>query len=289
MQSQAIKSQAIKPFVASDRMLSTSANMITFFLFAVSSLLVHAQQNEQIPLQEYQPDLIVTLNPSDGRTYTFESALDGTRQLSLKAIAEIESYREINSRPQSALINIPLDPRQSGAIVLGSAATNNVRVQQYTEWTDTLVPGEDVPATYIGVRRGGMVSMDAYVTRLALDTPYISIPGEMYDVLIQATNPTPQQYVTDYDSVVDCSQVARYPDLVLGLQSIDEADEDGEMVITPEQYILRTEEGQCVLLVQRGRAEIVLGWAAVRGKDVVLDWVNERTGFGRQNLNHSAL
>jgi hypothetical protein len=23
----------------------------------------------------------------------------------------------------------------------------------------------------------------------------------------------------------------------------------------------------------------VLGWAAIRGKHVVLDWVNERTGF----------
>jgi hypothetical protein len=25
--------------------------------------------------------------------------------------------------------------------------------------------------------------------------------------------------------------------------------------------------------------EAVLGWAAIRGKHVVLDWVNERTGF----------
>jgi len=74
---------------------------------------------------------------------------------------------------------------------------------------------------------------------------------------------------------------------VLGLQpeTDDEEDSedvvDSELVITPKQYILETEDRQCVLLVQQGRAEVVLGWAAVRGRGVVLDKLNGRTGFGR--------
>ena len=134
-----------------------------------------------------------------------------------------------------------------------------------------------------------MVSMDAYVMRLSLETPYISLPDEIYDILVQATNPTTHQHGSGYDNVVDCSALERFPDLVLGLASEteeedDEEAEDNEIVITPKQYVLQTEEGHCILLAQRayqrGREEVVLGWAAIRGSNVVLDMVNERTGFG---------
>lgn len=234
---------------------------------------------------------------SDDRTYTFESALDGPRPLSSKAFAEIESYRDINSHPQSALINIPYDHTQTGSLVLDSTVPNDALVQQDIEWTDTLIPGEDILLNHIGIRKGAMISMDAYRTRLALETPYISLPNEMYDVLIQATNPTPHQHGTGYDDVVDCSLLERFPDVVLGLQpemddmddleemdEMDNEDDDediviSELVITPKQYVMETEKGRCVLLVQRARAEVVLGWAAVRGTTVVLDWVNGRTGF----------
>lgn len=210
--------------------------------------------------------------------------------LSTKAVEQIESFREINSHPQTVLITIPLDSTHSGTMVLGSDVTNNIRVQQGTEWIDTLVPGEDVAINHIGIRKGAMVSMDAYATRLALDTPYISLPGEIYDILVMATRPTPHQHDAGYDDVVDCNELDRYPDLVLGLEPETDEEEEGddiqdrELVITPKQYVLKMEEGQCVLLVrrayQRGREEVVLGWAAVRGRSVVLDWVNERTGFG---------
>lgn len=181
-----------------------------------------------------------------------------------------------------------MDTTQPGTLRLDLKTSSSAHSHESTDWVDTLVPGEDVPITHVGIRKGAMVSMDAYRTSLALDTPYISLPNEIYDILIQATSPAPHQHSTGYDDVVDCSLMGRFPDLVLGLQAdFDDDDEDDEdveiqeIVITPEQYILRTDEGQCVLLVQQDRAKIVLGWAAVRGRDVVLDWVNKRTGFMR--------
>ena len=229
---------------------------------------------------------------SDRRTYTFESALDGVKLLSSKAIADIESYHEISSHPQTALINVPPDASKPGSITLGTVKSTSARLQQDLDWIDTLTPGEQIPITHIGIRKGAMVSKDAYSTRLALETPYISLPGEIYDILIQATNPTPHQHGDGYDDVVDCNALDRYPDLVLGFKAEieeggddEEETEEKELMITPKQYILETKEGRCILLTQRayqrGREDVVLGWAAVRGRDLVLDWINERTGFGR--------
>jgi hypothetical protein len=210
--------------------------------------------------------------------------------LSSEAIADIESYREINSHPQTALISVLLDTSKPGSMILGTVESSNARIQHDIDWIDTLLPGEYMPITHVGIRKGAMVSKDVYSMRLALETPHISLPGEIYDILIQATNPTPHQHGDGYDDVVDCSALDRYPDLVLGLEpeteeEDDEETEEREIVITPKQYVLETEQGRCILLAQRayqrGREEVVLGWAAVRGRDLVLDWVNERTGFGR--------
>lgn len=281
-----------------------STNMFTTLFLVMSPLLSHAQQHQQIPLKEDHRSLIIplTVRPSTcdhhtrwltcpqssgDRTYTIESPFDGPTRLSLKAISEIQSYREVNTQPQSVLINVPLDRTQSGSLTLTSTKPNDALLQQDLEWVDTLVPGQDVPITHVGIRKGAMISMDAYATRLALETPYISLPDEIYDILVQATNPTPHQHSTGYDDVVDCSLLGRFPDIVLGLQSETDDEEDSEdvvdseLVITPKQYVLETEDRQCVLLVQRHRAEVVLGWAAVRGRGVVLDKLNGRTGFGR--------
>jgi saccharopepsin len=231
---------------------------------------------------------------NDGRIYTFQSALDGVKLLSSKAIADIESYHEINSHPQTALINVPLDVSKPGSMILGTVESTSAHLQKDFDWIDTLMPGGHMAITYIGIRKGAMVSKDAYTTRLALETPYISLPGEIYEILVQATSPTPRQHGGGYNDDVDCGALGRYPDLVLGLEPETEEGEDDEdtedteereLVITPKQYILETEEGRCILLAQRayqrGREEVVLGWAAVRGRDLVLDWISERTGFGR--------
>ncbi|KAF3032834.1 hypothetical protein E8E11_000973 [Didymella keratinophila] len=264
--------------------------MLSFLFLAAAPLLSSAQQLQQ-PLKEHRPELTLPLKLNDRKTYTFESALDGVKLLSSKAIADIESFYEMKSHLQTALVNIPLDASKPGSIILGTVESMSARLQQDFEWIDTLTPGEQMPITHIGIRKGAMVSKDAYSTRLALETPYISLPGEIYDILIQATNPTLHQHSDGYEDVVDCSALDRYPDLVLGLEAEieeggdDEKMEKKELMITPKQYVLETEEGRCILLAQRayqrGREDVVLGWAAVRGRDLLLDWINEKTGFGR--------
>ncbi|KAF3009560.1 hypothetical protein E8E13_005651 [Curvularia kusanoi] len=260
--------------------------MLKLLLLALSPALLHAQQNQQIPLQDHQPSLVVPLTLNEDRTYTFGSSHHDINILSSEAISAFQSSQATTPSPQNAIISIPLDPTKPGSMTLGS----HVQQETETEWTSTRTPGEDVAINYVGIRKEGMISMDAYATRLALDTPYIALPSEIYDVLVLATKPVSHQHSAGYDDEVDCGSMGRFPDLVLGLEpEIEEEEEDDEaveikeIVVTPEQYVLRTQEGKCVLLAQRayqrGREEVVLGWAAVRGKHVVLDWANERTGF----------
>lgn len=191
--------------------------------------------------------------------------------------------------PQTVTINIPLESSQTGTVAIDTKLSN-ISLLPDLDWIESRVPGTHMPTTHVGIRKGGMVAKDTYAARLALDTPYISLPNEIYDILIQATSPIPWQNNGGYDDVVDCGALKRYPDLVLGLEP--ETDEDDfefagerEIVITPEQYILEVGIGKCILLAQRAyqksREEVVLGWAAVRGRNLVLDWVNERTAFGR--------
>ena len=166
---------------------------------------------------------------------------------------------------------------------------------QYTSsqlnWIDTQTPGDDIPVSHVGVRKGGAISEEIYTVRLALETPYISIPSDIYDILALSTNPAVDPNSNELDNLVDCSEMGRFPNLFVGLDPEEEETprdenveiEDREIVITPSQYIMETEPGRCVLLVkrtyQKDSEEAVLGWAAIRGKHVVLDWVNERTGF----------
>ncbi|KAJ4348917.1 hypothetical protein N0V95_005043 [Ascochyta clinopodiicola] len=262
-----------------------SANMLGFLLLVATPLLAKAQRNQQTPLKEHGSEFVVPLTLNGGKTYSFQS---GDRHMNLEELQNAVSHGRKSSRPQIASISIPLNAAQPGSITLGYREYTS-RLSSDVEWVDTRIPGADMPTTHIGVRKGGMVAKDIYTARLALDSPYISLPSDIYDILVQATNPSPWQHDGSYDNVVDCGALERFPDIVLGLEPDteereDEEDyEDKEIVITPRQYVLETEEGKCILLVhrfyQRGREEVVLGWAAVRGKVVVLDWVSERTGF----------
>lgn len=211
--------------------------------------------------------------------------------MSLEEMQTVINDGTIGLRPQTVTINIPLDPSQTGTVAIDTKLSD-VDPFPGLEWIESCVPGTNMPTTHVGVRKGGMVTKDTYTARLALDTPYISLPNEIYDILIQATSPTPWQSDAGYDDVVDCDALHRFPDLVLGLEPETDEEEDDiefleerEIVITPKQYIIETEKGKCVLLAQRvyqkGHEEVVLGWAAVRGRHLVLDWVNERTAFGR--------
>jgi hypothetical protein len=114
---------------------------------------------------------------------------------------------------------------------------------------------------------------------------------------------TTEQQARDGEEVlhVDCGALNIFPDLVFGFQQEscgdedeEEMDEDNdeeedgvELVITPQQYVLQTTEGKCMLLARNAdsyeddRGTIRLGWAAVRGREVVLDRRGGRVGFGK--------
>jgi hypothetical protein len=201
------------------------------------------------------------------------------------------SYGATDFHPHAISIYIPLDPKFPGTMSLIPTTPESF---QYTSsqlnWIDTKTPGDDMPISHVGIRKGGSISAEAYDVRLALETPYISIPSDIYDVLVLATNPKPEQSSFGYDDVVDCNNIGRFPDLFIGLDPEEETPseesaevEDREIVITPSQYIMESEPGRCVLLAKRAyyrdSEEVVLGWAAIRGRHVVLDWINERTGF----------
>ncbi|XPT03682.1 hypothetical protein M3J09_012769 [Ascochyta lentis] len=261
--------------------------MFSLFLLAVTPLLAKAQLNQQTPLKEQGSEFAVPLTLKDGRTYSFQS---GNRLLDLDELQNVVNDGRTSSRPQIVSIHIPLDATQPGRMTFGHEETK-ARFSPDIEWINTRIPGADMPTTHIGIRKGGMMAKDIYTARLALNTPYVSLPGEIYDILVQATNPTPWQHDGGYDDVVDCGALQRFPDLVLGLDPEREEEEDNEdaedkeIVVTPRQYVLEVEEGKCILMArrayQRGSEEVVLGWAAVRGREVVLDWTRERTGFGQ--------
>lgn len=153
-----------------------------------------------------------------------------------------------------------------------------------------------------------MISMPTESATLDLSTPYIHVPKGIWDILLLAT--TTEQQARDGEEVlyVDCGALNIFPDLVFGFKQEgcgdeeeeemgedydeevpgEDEEEDGvELIITPQQYVLQTTEGKCMLLARNAdsyeddRGTIRLGWAAVRGREVVLDRRGGRVGFGK--------
>jgi hypothetical protein len=148
-----------------------------------------------------------------------------------------------------------------------------------------------------------MISMPAQYATIDLSTPYIHVPKGIWDVLLLATNT--EQQARDGEEVlyVDCGALDIFPDLVFEVEPSDYAmvekmkEDDGddyeeddhgeELIVRPEQYVLQTAEGKCMLLAREagfcldGRRTATLGWAAVRGRDVVVNWRERRIGFGK--------
>lgn len=116
---------------------------------------------------------------------------------------------------------------------------------------------------------------------LVLDSPYISLPKEIFNILLQATETS-----SGRNYVVDCDLISRFPDIVFGLDESEEGDGDEdaeydvqEFVATPKQYVLET-EGRCMLLARNAESgRIALGWAAFRGRKTVLDIGRESLGL----------
>ena len=212
-------------------------------------------------------------------------------------------------------INIPLNSSLKGTATFSStrqAALWSQFTDRFT-WTPQLplhtlsMLGARIPILDIGIRKDGMLTMPAQSATLDLSTPYIYVPKGIWDVLLLAT--TTEQQARDGEEVlyVDCGALSVFPDLVFGMapsecesgeemaddddddgeDDYDEEEEDyGELVITPEQYVLQTSEGKCMLLARNADSHpsvpgtVSLGWAAVRGREVILDRHVGRIGFG---------
>jgi hypothetical protein len=159
-------------------------------------------------------------------------------------------------------------------------------------WVTTQDHGSHIPLLNIGIRKDGTITMNAETLRLDIESAYTHVPGEIWDVLIMASRLEESE---DRDMVVECEAKDKLPNLVFGLYSDckdrHEDEETGEkmevdeLVVQLDQYVLPTKEGDCVLLVRNAEScddgGIVLGWAAMRGRDVVLDSDEERVGFGK--------
>ncbi|KAA8618164.1 hypothetical protein PtrSN002B_006650 [Pyrenophora tritici-repentis] len=188
-------------------------------------------------------------------------------------------------------INIPLDASIPGSVTFNNPvskpwpqSTSHFVWFEQDEW-NTL--GDHIPLLDIGARRGGMISTEAESARLDLSRPYIHVPKGLWDVLVLATKPEESGRHGE-ELMVDCATQSIFPDLVFGLdgeKEMREKDEEvvDELIVTPAQYVLQTEEGRCVLLVRSAEFSydqgVVLGWAAMRGRGVVLDWPGRKIGF----------
>ncbi|KAF2125279.1 hypothetical protein P153DRAFT_400112 [Dothidotthia symphoricarpi CBS 119687] len=278
--------------------MATILNFLLFSLtpFSVKAFYPHNEQSPLIPTLT-PPTFIVPLILDNHLTYHFPSTTSSTTTpLDLQALHTIISASAPASQPNLISIDIPLDTTAPASLSISAASTRVFPAPDDHEmtWLDTTRPGSNLALSQFGIRKGGMVSIEARSARLALETPFLSVPVEIYNILLMATHPVFDHENTGLgEGVVDCAALSRFPDLVLGLgmqRGNDEGEEsggdgeEGEIVITPEQYVMRVGEGRCVLLVRSlGRVEgeeVVLGWAAVRGRKVVLDWGNGRTGFG---------
>ncbi|KAF2826506.1 hypothetical protein CC86DRAFT_30747 [Ophiobolus disseminans] len=211
--------------------------------------------------------------------YIFPAIKRSAKPITLGALQKIRTYRA-QDFPYSVGVSVPLNSAYGGDIVVRQGAESgrerDVNDVGSKTWIDFDGPrAEHIPLLNIGVRNGGTVSMQAQVARLDLDTPYISIPPEMFAVLLQATNASESHFA-------DCrSQAWRaFPDLVFGLDAQD--GEAHEFVVRPEEYLSQP-RGRCELLVRNAEehsgGEIVLGWAAIKGRSFVLDWVAGKMGL----------
>jgi hypothetical protein len=143
-------------------------------------------------------------------------------------------------------------------------------------WLRTYGLAADISLDHVGIRKGGMITMPTSSTWLSLETPYISLPANIFDVLMQAAHTSLEE-----DLVVDCGLISILPELVFGLDIENDRTLEGEeIVVTPDQYVMKTEAGTCFLLARSHDGLQRLGWAAIRGRQFVIDLTNRRMGFG---------
>ncbi|KAI4635212.1 uncharacterized protein J4E87_000162 [Alternaria ethzedia] len=292
-------------------MLFTSLPLLTAAAYLDPSL------QQQKPLLDSKPasSRVLTLTLDQNLHYNFAASDDDFTRTRLDQLqGPLAEYGIEEVADHAITINIPLNSSLKGTATFSStrqAALWSQFTDRFT-WTPQLplhtlsMLGARIPILDIGIRKDGMLTMPAKSATLDLSTPYIYVPKGIWDVLLLAT--TTEQQARDGEEVlyVDCGALSVFPDLVFGMapsecgsgeeiadddddgeEDYDEEEEDyGELVITPEQYVLQTSEGKCMLLARNADSHpsvpgtVSLGWAAVRGREVILDRHVGRIGFG---------
>ncbi|KAL1799098.1 hypothetical protein ACET3X_003135 [Alternaria dauci] len=293
--------------------------MLRNILFASLRLLVEAAYLDP-SLQQQKP--LLDSKPAPGRAITITldhdlhySFTNSPHVFGVKPLEHLQNtmatYSAGGPIEQTLLVNIPLNSSQSGTATFYPISESDSWSQNANQFTwmqqERLrlrpILGAQFPLLGVGMRKSGMIFMPAESATLDLSTPYIHVPKGIWDVLLLATNTEQQARDGNEQLYVDCWAMNIFPELVFGVEREDseggskeydqenEHDDDDdieELVVKPEQYILQTTEGRCMLLAKNAdschddRGIIKLGWAAVRGRDVVLDWHAARVGFGKQ-------
>lgn len=222
-----------------------------------------------------QRNLRLTISQLDKNLqYSFPSTSGKSDLVALDTLQEV-AHLEATTPFSSIMINVPLDLKTPGSVTFSHNTSSGSDQVDDKVWLRTNVLAATIPLDHIGIRKGDMITMPANSVWLSLDTPYISLPDSILNVLLQAANTSSEQ-----DFVLDCDTVRILPDLVFDVNPDHGWTLAGdEIVVTPEQYVMETEAGKCVLLARRRRGLLRLGWAAIRGREFVIDLAGQKMGL----------
>jgi len=204
-----------------------------------------------------------------------------------------DSYSKSSTRAKpknqqsSLMVTIPLDPDTEGPLVLepepGWKLFHHMDTSVDIIWTDTKQPGRGVNVTSVTVHHGASLSSETEPINLALHTPFIQLPGHVYDSIAKIAEPEVVDMGRGMEGVhvVNCNSTGAYPNIIFDLEAGVQ-----QLVIKPQQYILKVSKSlggpfseKCVFLLKSSGGELEVGFAALRGRTVWFDWANARTGF----------
>lgn len=209
--------------------------------------------------------------------------------LQLNTNAKQKAKSKPKNKQMSLMFTIPLNTEAEGPLVIEpdpewkqfhhwDTSLNDIF------WTETKAPGRGLNITSVALQQESTVTSKTHSAHFQLDTPYISLPDDIIDLLFLATRPQRVEVGRGLIPVdtVSCNATSKFPTIKMEFE-----EGQGELVVRPEQYVLRVNQelggpfaGKCVLLTTRGgNGEVSLGFAALRGRSIWLDWYNARTGF----------
>ncbi|KAF2852086.1 hypothetical protein T440DRAFT_478082 [Plenodomus tracheiphilus IPT5] len=284
--------------------------MITSLLLiaSASTLALATPHNDaqQKPIQNSQPDVIHTLKLDTTLHYTIQPPTPNpaSRIPPIHTMQDLQIYTTLNQ--QTATLALPTHANETGTLTFSPnppflsqnpfPPSSSLLEKDNIHWIHIPTPqtyASRIPLHTLSVRRGGAISMAVDTARLDVGSAFIEVPGGIWDVVVLATGVSGDG-LGEGQVEVDCGRRGVFPDLVSGIRGEDEMEGDegedgeGELVVTPWQYVLER-EGRCELLVRKaegsgdgdedGDVVVGLGWAALRGRRLVIDAVGRRMGI----------